>query len=120
MINKKLGKKLISDHSTKCTNQNLSRRDKTEMGIWDFEIQTDHLIPPRRQDLVIVNRKENVPKYLDLGKELKKLWKMKVTVTQVANGPPRTISKGLIRRLEELETRGQAETIQTTILLRSA
>ena len=29
--------------------------------LWDFEMQTDHLIPVRRPDLVIVNKQENLP-----------------------------------------------------------
>ena len=28
---------------------------------WDFEMQTDHLIPARQPELVIVNKKENLP-----------------------------------------------------------
>ena len=28
---------------------------------WDFEIQTDHLILARQPDLLIVNKKENLP-----------------------------------------------------------
>ena len=82
------------------TTQNLSWRMTL---LWDFEIQTDHLISARRQDLMIINNNNNkrtcrivnfaVPadyrvklkeskkkdKYLDLAKELKKLWNMKVT-----------------------------------------
>ena len=27
---------------------------------WDFNIQTDHLIPTRRPDLIIINKKENL------------------------------------------------------------
>ena len=27
---------------------------------WDFNIQTDHLIPARRLDLIIINNKENL------------------------------------------------------------
>ena len=62
--------------------------------LWDFNIQTDHLIPARRPDLIIINKKKRtykivdfaVPadhrikqkecekrdKYLDLARELKK------------------------------------------------
>ena len=29
--------------------------------LWDFEIQTDHLIPARRPDQVIINKKKNLP-----------------------------------------------------------
>ena len=28
--------------------------------LWDFNIQTDHLIPARRPDLIIINKKENL------------------------------------------------------------
>ena len=63
--------------------------------LWDFNIQTDQLIPARRPGLIIINKKEDlqnfdfaVPmdyrinlkesekkdKYLDLARELKKLW----------------------------------------------
>ena len=28
------------------------------MMIWDFNIQTDHLIPARRPDLIIINKKK--------------------------------------------------------------
>ena len=62
--------------------------------LWDFNIQTDHLIPGRRPDLIIINKKkrtckivdfavpadhrikqkeyEKKDKYLDLARELKK------------------------------------------------
>ena len=62
--------------------------------LWDFNIQTDHLIPARRPDLIIINKKkrtckivdfavpadhrinlkesEKKDKYLDLARELKK------------------------------------------------
>ena len=62
--------------------------------------------------------KEN--KYLDLARELKKLWNMKVTVISIVTGAPGTVTKGLVKILEDLEIRGRVETIQTTALLRSA
>ena len=112
--------------------------------LWDFEIQTDHLIPVKRPDLVIINkrkklenlldselcrhgrsqsenkRKRKKRQYLDLARELKKLWNMKVTVILTIISALWTISKGLVKGIEELEIGGQAETIQTTALLRSA
>ena len=33
--------------------------NETRKLLWDFEIQTDHLISVRRQDFVKVNKKEN-------------------------------------------------------------
>ena len=59
-------------------------------------------------------------KYLDLARELKKLWNMKVTVISIVNGVLRTVPKGLEKELEELEIGWRAKTIQNTALLRSA
>ena len=60
--------------------------------------------------------------YLDLARELKKkkLWKMKVMMIPIVIGPLGAIPKGLVKELEDLEIRGQVETIQTTAILRSA
>ena len=104
---------------------------------WDFEIQTDHLISARQPDLVIINRKkrtchivdfavladhivklkENEKKYiyLELARELKKLWNIKEMVIPVVIGALGTITKELIQRLENLEIRGRVEAIQTII-----
>ena len=68
--------------------------------LWDFDIHTDHLISARRPDLMIINKKKRIckivdsavpadhriklkecekkDKYLDLRREMKKLWNMKV------------------------------------------
>ena len=40
---------------------------------------------------------EKKDKYLDLAKELKKLWKMKVTVTPILIGAFGTVTKGLLK-----------------------
>ena len=32
----------------------------TEKQLWDFDLQTDHLISARRPDLIIINKKENL------------------------------------------------------------
>ena len=65
-------------------------------------------------------RKQMRDKYLDLARKLKKLWNMKVTVIPIVISVLRMIPKDLLKSLEELKTRGQAETIKTTALLRSA
>ena len=44
---------------------------------------------------------------------------MKVTVTLIVSGALGTVTKGLLKGLEDLEIRGQVETIQTIALLRS-
>ena len=101
--------------------------------LWDFNIQTDHLIPARRPDLKMINKKkrtckivdfavpadhrikqkecEKKDKYLDLARELKKLWNMQVTIIPIVIGAFGTVTKGLLKGLEDLEVGGQVETI---------
>ena len=110
--------------------------------IWDFNIKTDHLIPARRPDLIIINKRKRIckivdfavpadhrinlkesekkDKYLDLARELKKMWNMKVTIVPIVIGALGTVTKGLLKGLEDLEVGGRVETIQTTALLRTA
>ena len=86
--------------------------------LWDFNIQTDHLIPARRPDLIIFNNKkrtckivdfavpadhriklkecEKKDKYLDLARELKKLWNMQVTIIPIVIGVFGRVTKGLL------------------------
>ena len=59
-------------------------------------------------------------KYLDLAKELKKLWNMKVTIIPIVIGAFGTVTKGLLKGLEDLEVGGREETIQTIALLKTA
>ena len=86
--------------------------------LWDVEIQTDKLISAKRPDVIIVSEKKD--KYLNLAKELKKQWNMKVTIIPIVISALFTVTKGLVQRLEDLEIRGRVEIIQTTALLRSA
>ena len=112
--------------------------------LWDFDIHMDHLISARRPDLIIINQKKKkrickivdfaVPadhriklkecekrdKYLDLARELKKLWNMKVTIVPIVIGAFGKIIKGLLKGLEDLEDRERVETIQMIALLRTA
>ena len=55
---------------------------------------------------------EKKDKYLDLGRDLKKIGNIKVAVTLVVTGTLATVTKGLVPGLENLEI--------TTALLRSA
>ena len=34
------------------------RENDTDKLLWDFNMQTNHLIPARRQDLIIINNKK--------------------------------------------------------------
>ena len=66
---------------------------------------------------VKLKESEKKDKYLDLVRELKKLWNMKVMFIPIVIGIFGTVTKGLIKGLEDLEITGQDETIQTTALL---
>ena len=80
--------------------------------IVDFAVLADHRMK--------LKEGEKKDKYLDLARKLKKLWKIKVTVILNEIGALYTVTKGLVKGLEELEIRTRVETIQTTALLRSA
>ena len=58
--------------------------------------------------------------YLDLARELKKLWNIQVTIIRIVIGIFGTVTKGLLKGLEDLEVDGRVETIQTTELLKTA
>ena len=78
----------------------------------DFAVSADHRVKLKESE-----KRDN---YLDLARELKKLWNMKMTVILIVIGALGTVTKVLLQGLEDLEIRGQVETIQTTALLRSA
>ena len=59
-------------------------------------------------------------KYFDLDRELKKLWNMKVTIIPIVIGAFGTVTKGLLKGLEDLEVGDRVETIQTKALLKTA
>ena len=80
--------------------------------IVDFAVPADHRIK--------LKECEKKDKYLDLDKELKKLWNMKVTIIPIVIGAFGTVTKGLLKWQEDLEVGGRVETIQTTTLLRTA
>ena len=81
--------------------------------IVDFALPADHRIK--------VKECEKKDKYLDLARELKKKqWNMQVTIIPIVTGAFGTVTKGLLKGLEDLEVGGRVETIQTTALLRTA
>ena len=116
--------------------------NETHKHLSGFEIKTDLLISARRPDFIIINNqkrtyrivdfavpaghrvklKESEKKdmYLNLVRDLKKLRNMKVMVIPILLGALGTVTKGLVKGIEDLEIRGLVENIQTTALLRSA
>ena len=109
--------------------------------LWDFDIHTDHLISATRPNLIIINKKKRIckivnfavpadhriklrecekkDKYLDLARELKKLWNMKVSIVPIVIGTFGTVTEGVLKGLEDFEVGGRVETIQTTALLKT-
>ena len=139
VIHWEMCKKFKFDHTNKLYLHNAAPvlENDTQKLLWDFDTHTDHLI-----SAIIINRKKRIckivdfavpadhriklkecekkDKYLDLAREFKKLWDMKVTIVPIVIGAFGTIIKGLLKGLEDLEVGGWVETIQMTALLRTA
>ena len=60
----------------------------------DFAVSTDHKVK--------LKESEKKDKYLDLARELKKLWNMKVTFIPIIIGVLGTVTKGLLKGLKNL------------------
>ena len=60
-----------------------------------------------------------IDKFLDLDRDLNKLWNMKVIVILSAVGSLGLVTIDLEKRLEKLESREKIDTIQTIALLKS-
>ena len=91
--------KVTSNHppSKKRTNQ-----------IVDFAVPADHRVKLKETEKRVKN--------LDLARELKQLWNMKVTVIPVVIGALRTVTKGMLQGLEDLEE-NKWRPLKTTALL---
>ena len=146
VIHWEMCKKFKFDHANKWYMHNpapVLENDSHKL-LWDFDIETDQLISARRPDLIIINNKKEkkiskivdftVPadhriklkeyekrdKFIDLAREMKNLWNMKVTIIPIVIGAFGTVTKELLKGLEDLEVGGQVETLQTTALFKTA
>ena len=104
--------------------------NETNKILWDFQMQPDQLISTKRQDLLIVNKKqkekepaelwtlplghrvklkesEMKDQSLDLAWGLKKIWNMNVPVIPIAIDALSTVTRGLVLGLKDLEIRGR-------------
>ena len=123
VIHWEMCKKFKFDHADKWYLHNPAPvlENDTHKLLWDFDIQTDRLIAARRPDLIIINKKKKkkickvvdfaVPadhriklkewekrdKYVDLARELKKLWN--VTIIPIVIGAFGTVTKGLSKKI---------------------
>ena len=92
--------------------------------MWDFSIHTDHVIEAWRTDLVVVDKKERIckiidfavpgdsrieekekdkaEKYQDLGRELQKIWNVKVKIIPLVVGSLGGIPKQFDNRVKQI------------------
>ena len=110
--------------------------------MWDFSIQTDHVIEARRPDLVVVDKEERsckiidfaVPgdsrteekekdkteKYQNLRRELQKIRNVKMKIIPLVIGSLGAIPKEFGNRLKQIGiTAGTAQVPRTVLLGRS-
>ena len=144
VIHWEMYKKFKFDHTNKWYMHNPAPvlENETHKLLWDFSIHTDHLISARRPDVIIINKKkrtckivdfgvladhiikmkewEKKDKYPDLARESKNLWNMQVTIIPIVIGAFGIVTKGILKRLNDLKVGGWVETIQTTALLWTA
>ena len=106
--------------------------------MWDFSIHTDHVIEARRPDLVVVDEKERsckiidfavpgdsqiekekdkVEKYQDLGRELQKIWNVKVKIIPLVVGSLGALPKQFGNRLKQIGITVGTAQFQKTVLL---
>ena len=108
--------------------------------LWDFSIQTDHVIEAQRPDLVSVDKKgrtgkiidfavpggsrieetekEKIGKYQDLRRELQKIWNARVKIMPyVVVGSLGAIPKQFGNRLKEIGVTAEIGQVEKTVLL---
>ena len=110
--------------------------------LWDFSIQTDHVIEFRRPDLVVVDKKEKSCKiinfavpgdsrieekekdkiewYQELGRELQKIWNVTVKFIPLVAGSLGAIPKQFGSRLKQTGITVGTAQVQKTVLLGTA
>ena len=110
--------------------------------LWDFNIQTDHVIEARHPDMIVVDKvkktctiidyaihydsrvnnkeMEKIEKYHDLARELRKLWNMKVKVIPIIIGTLGTTPRQVKKRLEIIGIETRVKELQKTVIIHSA
>ena len=110
--------------------------------LWDFNIQTDHVIKARRPDLVVADKKrrtckiidfavprdsriveketEKIEKYQDLRRELQKICNAKVKIIPLAVGSLGAIPKQFGNRLKETGITAEIGQVQNRVFLGTA
>ena len=101
-----INRSLNPDHKTRPTDNPQKKRN---WRIVDFAVPVDIRVK--------IKESEKGDNDLDLARELKQIWNLRVNVIGIVIGALGTISKPLVKRLEDLEFRGQGKTIKTSALI---
>ena len=110
--------------------------------MWDFIIQTDHVIEAWGPDLIVVDKKERgckiidfavpgdsrieekekdkIEKYQDLGRELQRIWNVKGKIIPLVVGSLGNITKQFGNRLKQIGITVGTAQVQKTFLLGTA
>ena len=125
------------DHTNKWYMHNLDSvlENETRTFLWDFAIQSDHLISAKQPDLIIfsivdfavpsvhrIKLKKKAQRRISISTLLEnffKMWNMKVTVIPIVIGVLFTVTVWLVQGLEDMTIRARVEIIQIKALLRS-
>ena len=119
----------------------VSENDRCKL-LWDFDVQTDHVIQARRPDVIVIDKEkkeckiiefampydsrvnakevEKIEKYQDLAREVQKLWNMRTKVIPIIIGALGTTPKKLSKRLEDLGIETRIVELQKTAIIHSA
>ena len=121
--------------------ETVTKNDSCKL-LWDFNIQTDHVIQARRPDVILIDKEkkeckiidfaipydsrvnakemEKIEKYQDLAREVQKLWNMRTKVIPIVIGALGTTPKKLSRRLDDLGIGTRIVELQKTVIIYSA
>jgi hypothetical protein len=122
--------------------EKVSKNDKVKL-LWDFHVQSDHVIEHCRPDLLMVDKvtntatiidvavpgdttiadreQEKILIYQDLKREIKKNWKLrKVSVVPVVIGAIGAVTSNFRKHLDTIHCKLSVSNVQKTTLLGSA
>ena len=107
--------------------------------MWDFSVQTDHVIEARRSDLAVVDNeetsckiidfavpvdsridekeKDKIEKYQELARELQKILNVIVKIIPIVVGSLGAIPKQFGNRLKQIGFTAGAAQVQKTVIL---
>ena len=111
--------------------------------LWDFTVQTDHFITARRPDVIFIDKKyhecqiiidfaipydtrvdnkevEKIEKYLDLARELKKVWNTKVIMVSLVVRALGTPAKERLKRLKTIGIETKITELPKTVLIHTS